>query len=101
MSLSAYGYRRIGAELRHRGIVVNSKKIRRLLREHDLQPRRRRRFVPTTDSNHDGPRITTPGRRSKTPRDPVHRQERAPDRGQIWKPIDTRPSAEIDARAVV
>ena len=51
MSLSAYGYRRIGAELRHRGIVVNSKKIRRLLREHDLQPRRRRRFVPTTDSN--------------------------------------------------
>jgi hypothetical protein len=25
----AYGYRRVGAELRHRGIVVNSKKIRR------------------------------------------------------------------------
>jgi putative transposase len=29
----AYGYRRVGAELRHRGIVVNSKKIRRLMRE--------------------------------------------------------------------
>jgi putative transposase len=28
-----YGYRRVGAELRHRGIVVNSKKIRRLVRE--------------------------------------------------------------------
>src|SRR5262245_37433124 len=27
----AYGYRRVGAELRHRGIVVNSKKIRRLI----------------------------------------------------------------------
>jgi hypothetical protein len=24
-----YGYRRVGAELRHRGIVVNAKKIRR------------------------------------------------------------------------
>ena len=35
----AYGYRRVGAELRHRGMVVNSKKVRRLMREHDLQPR--------------------------------------------------------------
>jgi putative transposase len=51
----AYGYRRVGAELRQRGIIVNSKKIRRLMREHDLQPTRRRRFVATTDSNHDGP----------------------------------------------
>ena len=25
----AYGYRRVGAELRHQGIVVNGKKIRR------------------------------------------------------------------------
>ena len=51
----AYGYRRVGAELRHRGIVVNSKKIRRLMREQDLQPKRRRRFVATTDSDHDCP----------------------------------------------
>jgi putative transposase len=51
----AYGYRRVGAELRHGGIVVNSKKIRRLMREHDLQPKRRKRFVATTDSDHDGP----------------------------------------------
>ena len=51
----AYRYRRVGAELRHRGMVVNSKKIRRLLREHDLQPKRRRRFVTTTDSDHDNP----------------------------------------------
>ncbi len=50
-----YGYRRVGAELRHQGIVVNAKKIRRLMREHDLQPKRRRRFVATTDSNHDQP----------------------------------------------
>jgi len=37
-----YGYRRVGAELRHQGIVVNGKKIRRLMREHGLQPKRRR-----------------------------------------------------------
>jgi helix-turn-helix protein len=51
----AYGYRRVGAELRHQGVVVNHKKIRRLMREHDLQPKRRPRYVATTDSNHDGP----------------------------------------------
>ena len=51
----AYGYRRIGAELRHRGWVINSKKIRRLMKEHELSPVRRPRFVRTTDSDHDGP----------------------------------------------
>jgi putative transposase len=50
-----YGYRRVGAALRQQGFVVNHKKIRRLMREHDLQPKMRRRFVATTDSNHDGP----------------------------------------------
>jgi putative transposase len=50
-----YGYRRVGAALRHQGIVVNAKKIRRIMREHDLQPKRRRRFVATTDSDHDQP----------------------------------------------
>lgn len=50
-----YGYRRVGAALRHQGVVVNGKKLRRLMREHDLQPKRRRRYVVTTDSNHAGP----------------------------------------------
>ena len=54
-AFEGYGYRRVGAELRHRGFVVNAKKVRRLMREHDLNPRRRRRFVRTTDSDHDGP----------------------------------------------
>ena len=49
------GYRRVGAELRHQGIAVNSKKIRRLMREHGLQPKHRRRFVVTTDRSHNGP----------------------------------------------
>jgi putative transposase len=51
----AYGYRRVGAELRHRGLVINSKKVRRLMRVHGLQPKRRRRYVATTDSNHESP----------------------------------------------
>lgn len=50
-----YGYRRVGAELRHRGRVVNAKKVRRLMKKHDLNPRPRRRFMRTTDSDHDGP----------------------------------------------
>lgn len=51
----SYGYRRVGAALRHQGVVVNAKKIRRLMREHDLQPKRRRRYVATTDSDHESP----------------------------------------------
>lgn len=50
-----YGYRRVTAELRHRGMVVNSKKVRRIMRENGLSPRRKRRYVVTTDSNHDSP----------------------------------------------
>ncbi len=50
-----YGYRRVGAALRHQGVVVNGKKLRHLMREHDLQPKRRRRYVVTTESNHAGP----------------------------------------------
>jgi putative transposase len=50
-----YGYRRVGAALRHQGVVVNGKKLRRLMREHGLQPKQRRRYVVTTDSNHAGP----------------------------------------------
>lgn len=51
----AYGWRRVQAALRHQGLVVNHKKVRRLMREHDLQPRIRRRYVATTDSDHGSP----------------------------------------------
>jgi putative transposase len=50
-----YGYRRVGAELRHRGIVVNAKKVRRLMRAHGLNLKRRKRFIATTDSDHNDP----------------------------------------------
>ena len=50
-----YGWRRVQAALRQQGLIVNHKKIRRLMREHDLQPRLRRRFMVTTDSDHGQP----------------------------------------------
>ena len=50
-----YGYRRVTAELRHRGMVVNSKKVRRIMRQNGLSPKRKRRYVATTDSDHDSP----------------------------------------------
>ncbi len=50
----AYGYRRVGAELRHRGLVVNAKKVRRIMAENGPNPKRRRRYVVTTDSDYDG-----------------------------------------------
>src|SRR5262245_41830531 len=51
----AYGYRRVTHELRRRGIVVNHKRIARIMREEALTPRRVRRFLTTTDSDHDDP----------------------------------------------
>ena len=38
-AFEAYGWRRVQAALRQQGLVVNHKKVRRLMREHDLQPR--------------------------------------------------------------
>jgi hypothetical protein len=34
---------------------VNHKKVRRLMRAHELQPPVRRRYVTTTDSDHESP----------------------------------------------
>ena len=50
-----YGWRRVAAELRRRGWVVNHKRVRRILQEDNLLCLRRRKFVMTTDSNHDRP----------------------------------------------
>ena len=51
----AYGYRRVTAELHGEGRIVNHKKVMRLMKENGLTVRSRRRFVATTDSDHDGP----------------------------------------------
>ena len=51
----AYGYRRVTAELQAEGRIVNHKKVMRLMKENGLAVRPHRRFVATTDSDHDGP----------------------------------------------
>ena len=47
------------AELHATGCLVNHKKVMRLMREHGLTVRPRRRFAATTDSDHDGPIFPT------------------------------------------
>jgi transposase InsO family protein len=48
-----YGYRRISAELRRRGMLVNHKRVLRILREDNLLAVQPRAFVVTTDSDHE------------------------------------------------
>jgi len=50
---SSYGYRRIRAELRRRGIGVNHKRVLRLMRGDNLLCLRKRGFIRTTDSMHN------------------------------------------------
>jgi putative transposase len=50
-----YGYRRVTAQLKAEGERVNHKRVSRILREQDLRVRPKRRFVVTTNSDHDGP----------------------------------------------
>src|SRR4029077_11040456 len=48
-----YGYRRITAELRRRGMRVNHKRVSRIMREDNLLAVQPRTFVVTTDSDHE------------------------------------------------
>lgn len=52
LRMPAYGYRRVQAELRRCGMIVNHKRVLRIMREDNLLCLRRRSFVRTTDSNH-------------------------------------------------
>jgi putative transposase len=46
----------LGAQrLRAEGLIVNHKAVARLMRQYGLQVRPLRKFVRTTDSDHDGP----------------------------------------------
>lgn len=48
-----YGYRRVSAELRRCGLVVNRKRVTRLMWEDNLLAVQPKAFVVTTDSHHD------------------------------------------------
>lgn len=49
------GYRRVTRELCRRGRLVNHKRVARVMRAADLGIKPRKRYVRTTDSNHDAP----------------------------------------------
>jgi len=51
-----YGYRRITAQLRRQGWVVNRKRVRRLMQEMDIKAKIKRRSRRTTNSDHPFPR---------------------------------------------
>ena len=51
----AYGYRRVTHELRRRGLVINHKRVARVMREHTLTPHRVRAWLATTNSDHKQP----------------------------------------------
>jgi transposase InsO family protein len=53
LEFPCYGRPRVTAELRRRGWVVNHKRVGRIMREDNLLCLRRRKFVATTDSNHN------------------------------------------------
>ena len=48
-----YGYRRVTAELHRRGMLVNHKRVSRLMRKDNLLAVQPRAFVVTTDSKHE------------------------------------------------
>jgi len=50
-----YGYRRVGTALRKAGLVVNHKKVLRLMRRDNLLAVRKRKFLVTTQSGHGRP----------------------------------------------
>lgn len=55
LEFMGYGYRRITAELHRRNVLVNSKKVRRIMKENNLI-RKHKKFKPsTTNSNHKYP----------------------------------------------
>ena len=47
-----YGYRRMAAQLKREGFVVNHKRVLRLMREHGLIVLPKRKYIATTDSAH-------------------------------------------------
>jgi transposase InsO family protein len=52
-----YGYRRIAAELRRQGLLVNHKRVLRLMRKDNLLCLRKRPFVPVTTQSKHGWRV--------------------------------------------
>lgn len=56
LEFTKYGYRRVTKDLHRQGIVVNHKKVRRMMKEKNLLVKCKKTTPHTTDSNHRLPR---------------------------------------------
>jgi len=54
-SHKTYGILRLQADLKNQGVNANHKRIAQIKRKNGMYPRQFKRFVTTTDSNHDSP----------------------------------------------
>lgn len=82
-SFGSYGVRRIARGLRQQGIVVNVKRIRRLMRQMGLQGKgSSKKYKATTDSNHDNPVAENLLKRRTTVNEPNRRW--VSDISYIW-----------------
>lgn len=50
-----YGYRRITAQLRRDNIIINHKRVLRIMRQLGIQAKIKRRYITTTNSRHNQP----------------------------------------------
>lgn len=50
-----YGYRRVTKDLHRRGMIINHKRVLRMMREDNLLAIRYRKYILTTDSQHEQP----------------------------------------------
>lgn len=73
-SKERYGYRRVHQQLKRDGWTCNHKTVEKLMREHGMRPRRRRKFKVTTDSRHKLP----------VAKNVLNRRFRAARADQVW-----------------
>ncbi len=52
LEFAGYGYRRVTKQLHREGVIVNHKRVQRIMRESSLLVVYKRKWVKTTDSNH-------------------------------------------------
>lgn len=67
---AAYGSRRMHRELQGRGHRIGLRRVKRLMREHGMRARHKRRFKAPTDSKHSMPVVPNLLARDFTPAAP-------------------------------
>jgi putative transposase len=86
-----YGWPRMWKELIARGVRVGKERVRKLMTQHGIRARHRRKYIATTNSNHDLPVAPNLLKRNfrQQPRircgAPTSHTVRQPKAGSIWR----------------